>query len=316
MMKKIILAVLTVLVAMSTFVVGGISPLAAGGRPAQASSPASQPAETPFSCPMHPSVRSTRSDKCGVCGMLMTTTSTRGGDYALEIEPAPRAPQAGQPVRLALTVRDVDTGRPVRDFEVTHERLFHLFVVSHDLELFAHVHPQLDKHGRLRASIDLPRPGPYQLYADFIPAGGSPQLLQASVVTAGYRGTLAAARAHLSPDLTPKIDHGLRMRLHVPEASAGRELLLAFAAEDVRTGMPVGDLEPFLGAAGHLMMIDEDLADAQHSHPVAAISSAGGPDIVFQTGFPRAGLYRVWLQVQRAGEVATFAYTIPVLPPR
>ena len=127
---------------------------------------------------------------------------------------------------------------------------------------------------------------------------------------------MAAARAHLAPDLGPKIDHGLRMRLHVPEASAGRELLLAFTAEDVRRRMPVGDLEPYLGAEGHLMMIGEDLVDAQHSHPVAAISSASGPDLVFQTSFPRAGLYRVWLQVQRAGEVSTFAYTIPVLPPR
>jgi hypothetical protein len=139
-------------------------------------------------------------------------------------------------------------------------------------------------------------------------------MLQRSLITAGYHSTLAAAAAHLSPDLTPKVVRDLRMRIRVPDAVAGRELLVTSTVEDARSGAPITDLQPYLGAQGHLMIISEDLADGLHSHPVAIVSSASGPDVVFQVRFPRAGMYRLWFQVQRGDEVATFPFTVPVLP--
>jgi hypothetical protein len=104
------------------------------------------------------------------------------------------------------------------------------------------------------------------------------------------------------------------MRVNVPDPVAGRQFLMTFSVEESRTGAAVKDLEPFLGTQAHLLTVSEDLEDAFHSHPLAAVSSVSGPDIVFQTAFPRAGLYRVWIQVQRSGRVSTFAYTVPVIP--
>jgi hypothetical protein len=267
-----------------------------------------------YVCPMHPDIRSAKPGNCPRCAMALVPRSTDVGNEILELTATPKAPIAGKPVALTFVVRDPDTGRPIRDFDIQHEQPFHLFVVSHDLDYFAHVHPRLAKDGRLQISVVLPRPGPYQLYGDFTPSGHAPQMLQRSLITSGYHRTLAAAAAHLSADLTPKIVLDLRMRIRVPDAVAGRELLVTSTVEDARSGTPITDLQPYLGAQGHLMVISEDLADGLHSHPVATVSSARGPDVVFQVRFPRAGFYRLWFQVQRRDEVATFSFTVPVQP--
>ena len=59
-------------------------------------------------------------------------------------------------------------------------------------------------------------------------------------------------------------------------------------------------------------MVSADLAITSHSHPVAEISVLGGPTVVFQLLFPRPGVYRLWAQFQRRGEVLTASFTVPV----
>jgi hypothetical protein len=46
-----------------------------------------------------------------------------------------------------------------------------------------------------------------------------------------------------------------------------------------------------------------------HAHPAIA---DGGPHIQMNVIFPRPGMYRVWLQVQRDGKLNTVSFTIPV----
>ena len=70
------------------------------------------------------------------------------------------------------------------------------------------------------------------------------------------------------------------------------------------------DLEPYLGAPGHLVIASADLGDIVHSHP--ADVSSRGPAVAFEAVFPRAGLYKLWLRVQRAGRVETLTFVIAV----
>ena len=53
-------------------------------------------------------------------------------------------------MQLAFTVRHPKTGSRVKEFEVVHEKLHHLFVVSQDLSFFRHEHPQLGRDGVFR----------------------------------------------------------------------------------------------------------------------------------------------------------------------
>jgi hypothetical protein len=80
------------------------------------------------------------------------------------------------------------------------------------------------------------------------------------------------------------------------------------------THAPITDLQPFLGAVGHLLIVSSDLQYAAHSHPVALMSTALGPQIVFQVLFPRAGDYKIWVQCQRGGRVLTAAFAVKAQP--
>ena len=269
-------------------------------------------AQPVYWCPMHPDVRGKAGDTCPICRMaLVPAAASDYQAYRLEVDIVPAAIRPGDSAHVRFLVRDPRTALIVRRFEPVHERVFHLFIVSRDLEYFAHVHPALHPDGTLDVDIAVPRAGAYQLIADFVPSGGGPQLIQKSFVTAGYDGPVAAV-PRLAPDVTDKIAGGSRVALTMPPPIAGREGLITFDVIDQTTGRAVDNLEPYLGATGHLLIASADLEIAAHSHPVAAISSASGPTIVFQTLFPRAGVYRMWMQFQRRGEVCTVPFTVTV----
>jgi hypothetical protein len=193
------------------------------------------------------------------------------------------------------------TGR-VTDFELMHERLFHLFVVSQDLGFFLHDHPQLDRSGEFRFDAVFPKPGMYRLLSDFYPRGGTPQLVASTVIVPGAPLT---AGTRLAPDLSAKSAANLEvsLRLDPAEPLAGMKTMLFFTLQ------PAAGLEQYLGAWGHMLAASGDLIDMIHTHPFL---TTGGPQVQFNLIFPRPGVHRVWAQFQRLGIVNTGHFDIPV----
>jgi uncharacterized protein with PIN domain len=279
-----------------------------------------------FACVMHPEVRQAQEGVCPKCGMPLSTVqpSVRGA-YRLSVTPSPRAPKAGERVRLNFVVTHPETGARVRDFVVNHERLFHLFIVSADMSEYQHIHPELGADGSFKVETRLPRAGLYQLHSDFFPAGGTLQVLHRPLTTAGYRaprGRVAAAALVADTSFTKTID-GMRISLDWGGAALvpGAFVRLKYRVADARTGEPVRDLEPYLGAWGHTLILDADQSDYLHSHPTETLpegteraSLRGGPEVEFGAMFPEAGLYRIWTQFQRGGRVATVSFTVEVKP--
>jgi len=264
-----------------------------------------------YMCPMHPDVRGKAGDVCGKCRMALVPATADYHPYHLDVDLTPRALRPGEKGRARFVVRDPTSEAIVKRFEKVHERVFHLFIVSRDLEFFAHVHPSLHPDGSLDAEVTVPRPGAYQLIADFLPSGGSPQFVQRAFATAHYRGSFTQPPT-LVADVADKIVRDMTVHLVPPDVHAGREQLLTFELRDRTTGAPIADLEPYLGAIGHVLATSADLSVAFHSHPVDAVSSPSGPNVVFQILFPRPGMYRLWAQFQRAGRVTTVRFTVPV----
>jgi len=258
-----------------------------------------------FTCPMDRDVRSKTPGKCPRCGMTLVAGIPEPVEYPIDLKVDPPAIPSGRNVTLEFRVADPVTGAVVDQFEIVHEKLFHLFIVSQDLQYFAHVHPQLGGDGVFKLEAALPKPGTYRLLADFYPKGGTPQLAPLTITTAGYTAPLDAGVPNLAPDLSPKHGENLEVELKLdpPQPLAGKKTMLFVHLS------PAEGLEPYIGAWAHLLAVSNDLVDTIHEHPFIA---TGGPDMQFNIFFPSAAPYRVWIQFQRKGVVNTVAFTIPV----
>jgi hypothetical protein len=296
---------------------------APGSLPAADTRQTSQAPATTYACPMHPDATATAPGTCPRCGMaLVAMDPFDAREYIVDVSTEPRVIKAGAPFSLRLTVREPVSRAVITTFATVHEKQFHLFVISQDLQHYDHVHPEQQADGSWLLSVTLPHPGYYRLYSDFLPAGGTPQVIALPLVTSGFRGDIATSSARLVPDRNlTSIVGTMRVSLALPETplTAGREERFAFELTDRRTGAPVTDLEPYLAAWGHTLLLSEDTQAVVHAHPLEPVlddpAARGGPVITFKAMFPKAGRYRLWTQMKRAGTVSTAVFTISVASP-
>ena len=256
-----------------------------------------------FWCPMHPDERSDTRGACSICGMpLVAMPAASFATYPVDLRVTPTLTGA----RLRLAVRHPSTQSIVRKFSIVHERPMHLFIVGNSLEYFAHEHPVPQRDGVFMLDVQLPKAGPYMAIAEFLPEGGTPQTFQQLFTT----GEAFGRPANPSVDVAPKTIDGVRISLDASQLVAADSKTLAFRIEDAASGAPVTDLEPYLGAAAHLLIVPIDLTEAIHGHPTEA---GHGPAVSFAPLVPRAGRYKLWLQFQRAGRLSLVAFVIDVV---
>jgi hypothetical protein len=282
------------------------------------------PPPTAYVCPMHPDVVARIPGTCPRCRMtLVPADPFDAREFLVDVAVQPPALRPGVPARLRLTVREPATRAVVRDFVEVHEKRYHLFVISQDLGYYDHVHPVQQDDGSYIADITLPRAGYYKLYSDFLPLGATPQVVPSVLVTAGFSGDLASMIPHLVPDATPtRTASDMRVSLTLPTdgLAAGRDEKLRYHVVDALTGAPVTDLEPYLAAFGHTLVLSEDTLHYVHAHPIELLPEGGGPvrggpDLTFKALLPRPGRYRLWTQLKRRGVVSTVAFTVDVKSP-
>ncbi len=156
---------------------------------------------TAFVCPMHPDYTGDIPGTCPRCGMaLVKAHAVRRAELPRGArDRAGRRPR-GSACAVVLSVFRPDSDEPVTRFETVHERQYHLFVISQDMEHFAHIHPEQQPNGSWALDVTLPKAGYYKVLSDFMPSGGAAQLIAHPVVTAGYDGDTASSRARLVPD--------------------------------------------------------------------------------------------------------------------
>src|SRR5437868_61843 len=138
-----------------------------------------------YQCPMDPDIRSNKEGFCSRCGMKLRSGIPEPVEFPVEMKVLPRAVRPGQPAQLEFSVRDPQNDHQIEHFELVHEKLFHLFVISRDLQYFVHDHPVFGDDGKFRYGITFPKPGLYRILSDFYPEGATPQLIAKTAVVAG-----------------------------------------------------------------------------------------------------------------------------------
>ncbi|WP_107773885.1 hypothetical protein [Nocardioides sediminis] len=215
--------------------------------------------------------------------------------YTLQLPASGLAPGRAT-LRFVVTGPD---GEAVTAYDEEHEKDLHLIVVRRDFSGYQHVHPTMAADGTWTTDVDL-TPGSWRVYADFKPTGGPPLTLgtdldvpgrYAPVDHPGHR-TSDTADGY-TVDLEGDLDDG------------------AVTVRVRRDGEPVTDLEPYLGAYGHLVALREGDLAYLHVHPE---DGDAGPEVPFAVEVPSAGGYRLFFDFKHDGVVRTAEFAVRTGP--
>jgi hypothetical protein len=202
-------------------------------------------------------------------------------------------------VSYRFSILDANGDR-VRSFVPEQTKLLHLIVVRRDFVGFQHLHPQLAADGTWATPLTLSDAGTYRVFADFRPRALDRPLTLGADLFAGP-GVFRPLPLPEPDEVTNTADgHAVSLRRD------GDRLTFEVSKDD----RGVTDLQPYLGAFGHLVALRAGDLAYTHVHPVAG--SSRGPEIAFRTTFPGPGHYRLFLQFQRGGSLRLATMTIEV----
>lgn len=276
-----------------------------------------QPSRAPYVCPMHPYIGSATHSRCPECAMPLQPNRRPGPvrqlhapELRMDLLPGIEPLQPGKTARLIFTPRRC-SDNAIPPLESVHTQKFHLIIVSRDLSFYDHLHPQEQPDGSYALDYAFPQPGIYLLFADVTPVGLPNQVFRLPVRVEGTPPAPAPLRI---PMAYAKTQGDYRIALSVSPLSPRprEETILTFSFTE--NGKPVTDLQPWLGAPGHCVIISEDTQDYLHSHPLllSAPPTRAGPSVTFHTLFPRSGRYKVWGQFMHRGRLLTVDFVVRV----
>ncbi|WP_400192707.1 heavy metal-binding domain-containing protein [Hymenobacter sp. B81] len=264
--------------------------------------------EQAYTCPMHPEVTAAQPGSCPKCGMKLVpkqAAADKSPAYRIRFAATPAAPVAGQPVELSFVPQVEGRDGDEVLLDEVHERKMHLIIVSRDLAQFYHEHPESNAAGRYVVPLTFRQGGEYVLFQDYTPTGASHQLGRQQLTVQGpaYQPTA------FNQEKLTWAEGGYQATLSFDQPlQTGRSVAVRVT---VRQGQrPVTNLDNYLGALGHMVIISADTERYLHVHPNAQKDK--GPDIRFGTRFEAPGWYRVFLQFNHGGRVRTADFTLNV----
>jgi len=199
--------------------------------------------------------------------------------------------------QLFLTLKD-DSGNPVTDLEINHEKLLHLIVVDEHLEQYHHLHPEEIAPGQFKVPSELEE-GTYKAFVDIKSTSLQYEVQPISFIV-GNPETSEHAHGSLQVDkeLTKTVNKN-KVSLITTNLTANEPVTLTF---DVYKAV----LEPYLGAIGHVVILDEQAEEYLHVHPL------NEHDPIFETQFPHPGIYKIWAEFQQGGKVTVYPFVVKV----
>ncbi|USG66156.1 hypothetical protein NDK47_02125 [Brevibacillus ruminantium] len=197
---------------------------------------------------------------------------------------------------VKISLKD-KAGNPVNELEVNHEKLLHFIIVDQNLEKYYHLHPEQAGDGEFRIAYRLPE-GNYKGFVDIKPKDLAYHVEPISFVV-GHPGAAASGQG-LKPDtaLTKTVE-GETVKLTMSSFQANHPVQLSFELDQTH-------LTPYLGAMGHVVILDEKAENFLHVHP------ADEAKPVFETTFSRAGTYKIWAEFQQNGKVRAFPFVVKI----
>lgn len=199
---------------------------------------------------------------------------------------------------IKLYLEDDEGNGP--ELELNHEKLLHLIIVSEDLNEYFHLHP-VQKNDQA-FEIDIALTGhSYKAFVDIKPKRKNYTIKGISVPTGDNIDTRHNMSTGLNIDEQgTKEINGVIVEFQHDSFETGKDIKLNFNIKNAIA-------EPYLGALGHVVIIDEKAEKFIHVHPISDEST------LFQTQFDKPGLYKLWAEFKFDGEVTVYPYVIKVI---
>jgi hypothetical protein len=196
-----------------------------------------------------------------------------------------------------ITIELKDKNNHVPELEVSHEKYMHFIVVSSDLKEYHHLHPEKKGDGIYQQKVSLVG-NSYKSFVDIKPKG-----LQYSVTPIEFQ-VGETHHEHVNNDLVADTDfkktvNGQTVELTTNSFKVNKEITLNF---DMKGAKP----EPYLGALGHVVVLDEEGDKYIHVHPVSDDKT------IFDTQFDKPGIYKLWAEFKFEGQVNVYPFVIEV----
>ncbi len=231
----------------------------------------------------------------------------------------------------------------VEDLVPDHGHIMHLFLVrTPGLDRIWHLHPGRTDKGTFEKDLPSIDAGHYEIFADIVDKYGFPWTLVGTIDMPNVAGPAMSGddSEGIATPLTPTSDTTVSMLADGTQVVWKRDsaalkanvpMILEFEVKD-KNGAPANDLEPYMGMAAHAEIICDDLSVFAHIHPTGSVPMASmmvasadtpgsssmadmkmpnekvSPELSIPYGFPKRGLYRIFLQFERAGRIETASF--------
>ena len=249
-------------------------------------------------------------------GMDMGEAGHNHGAATLKVALAPAgAFTAGKPQSVTLTLIDVKTGAPIDPDQLTlaHTKRLHLLIIDESLTDYQHIHPVAGtKAGEWTFSFTPKFGRTYKVWADATRADGDQEYVFADLAAGGEKAP--------APDATPVATaekDGLKFALSFAgPVKAGQGVMGSVAVIDAKTGQPFSQLQPIMGAFGHVVAFSRDWSSIEHVHPQGTEPKAdgdrSGPVIGFHMEPKNSGVLKIFVQILANGREVIVPFTVNV----
>jgi hypothetical protein len=189
----------------------------------------------------------------------------------------------GHSVRIA--VRDTGSQDLLRDpLMLDHGKPMHLFLVrDQSMSSFAHLHPSRERGGVFVSAIPALPEGRYLVFGDFVLETGAEYTVTTKIdVPAPVLDTIsdpddswvyAAFGVPAVKGARSELEPGVELQWESADTLvAGRDVVLSFTVRGAKNA--IVPVQPYLGMAGHAIVIREDGSVFVHLHPMGSMSMA------------------------------------------
>ncbi|MFP5111954.1 hypothetical protein ACSU64_06185 [Bacillaceae bacterium C204] len=186
---------------------------------------------------------------------------------------------------------------PIDELEVNHEKELHLIIVDEQLEKYYHVHPERTGKGEFTIKNNLPD-GFYKAFIDIKPKDFAYVVEPVPFIVGNPTDTSHGHELIPDKQFIKTVD-GETVTLNVSSFKAGEPVTLSFDLDQT-------NLTPYLGAMGHVVVLDEFGKKFLHVHP------SNDQEPIFETTFDKPGIYKIWAEFKQNETVRAFPFVIEI----